>query len=675
MIVNIILLLFIVFVYLIVNTTKIIYSTSGGVNTTVEVVGYLVVAMLLLHLCYCLFIFFNVRNRLGADGPPGLQGPPGNPGKDGKCNANCGQKVCNALVLSKINEHFKNKANSSEDIKNKIIIEKVNKICYSKNYYSMLVTKHENRPNEKKLIEYIQNIYIEWIDLILKHRRGKDFLLNENANVNFFTKSTSPFNEISKYDIWGWGDAYTFKPIVRIQCAKESNKPRGENQKIFVYYSNKYNECLFKTTLPSNKFGPTDCPFNQLGTDFTNPRQLTKCYYFDNNNNSVLKDVFLQTEYKLYKSHISFFNLDSFITENNQQFYPVGTIWRGNNREERSKAKPDDIGPEKYTILISGETETPVDFNLIWSSSAEMGENYISIWRPVCPEGYVSLGDYVHNGINKPRLDSIRCIKQEYAKEVKYDDKVWTEDGFSKNIYDNTGKKTSQSKLNRVSIWPIGYNNVDEEKLNLRNNKLIVNGGYSLFRASDSHNKPNEKAYVIDDKYTYKINTPDILGENTELGFGWMGGKPREGQYSIYNYLGITTYGIISNTETNHSPDGLGYSFYVEHIKDNLYGIKAQNDKTNLFDMYYMANSGNLSKTQQLSKSNPNQHWEIIPIRDGSGNVRKMDDLVLVHLRNKETNKHLNQYYNSDGISIIEEVDGSSGSIFQFQSYNSDIFN
>ena len=163
--------------------------------------------------------------------------------------------------------------------------------------------------------------------------------------------------------------------------------------------------------------------------------------------------------------------------------------------------------------------------------------------------------------------------------------------------------------------------------------------------------------------------------QNTELGFGWMGGKPREGEYSVYNYLGMTTYGIISNTDTNNSPDGMGFSFYLEHVKDNLYGLKAQNDKTKLFDMYYMANEDNISKVSHLSRSNPRQHWEIIPIRDGSGEIKKIDDLVVVHLKNKETGKYFYQSFNSDGLSQIEEVSGSSGSLFTFQSYNSDVFN
>ena len=36
----------------------------------------------------------------------------------------------------------------------------------------------------------------------------------------------------------------------------------------------------------------------------------------------------------------------------------------------------------------------------------------------------------------------------------------------------------------------------------------------------------------------------------------------------------MTTFGIITNTDTNFSPDGLGKSYYIENVKDNLYGIK-----------------------------------------------------------------------------------------------------
>ena len=235
--------------------------------------------------------------------------------------------------------------------------------------------------------------------------------------------------------------------------------------------------------------------------------------------------------------------------------------------------------------------------------------------------------------------------------------------------------KLYNKTLNKVSIWPIGYNFLDEERINQRKRDLEYSGGYSLFRASDSYNKPNEKAYLLKPEYIYKVNTPGELGQNTDLGFGWLGGKPREGKYSIYNYLGMTTFGIITNSDTNFSPDGLGKSYYIENVKDNLYGIKALNPETNLFEHYYISNQDQFDFTDTLSRVNSKQHFELVPIRDSKDNIKKKDDLILVHLKNKETSKYFYQNFNSSGLNNETTVEGSSGSIFQFQSYNGDIFN
>ena len=273
-------------------------------------------------------------------------------------------------------------------------------------------------------------------------------------------------------------------------------------------------------------------------------------------------------------------------------------------------------------------------------------------------------------------LTKASSLKEEYVREVPLEKKIWTEAGFAKQTYNSSGTKTDTQTLQQVSIWPIGYNVVDEERLNQRNRELEYSGGYSLFRANNSHMKPAEKGYLLKDEFIYKVNTPGNLGQNTELGFGWLGGKPREGKYSVYNYLGITSYGIITNTDTEYSPDGLGKSYYVQNVKDNLYGIKALNPESNLFEHYYQSNEdGEFTFIENLSKTNPKQHWEIIPIRDEKNNVKQKDDLAMVHLKNKDNGKFFSQNFDAQGLNNESESDGSSGSIFVFQSYNGDIFN
>ena len=235
MVVNYILLFVVALIFVIINSIRLLYTTKGFYLTLNEMIAFWSIAFLVFQLVMSVFIFYDVRGLNGLDGPPGLDGPVGKPGKNGKCLATCGQKVCNVLVLNSINAYFKKRAQIKSPIKNRLFLNKINKICFSDNYYGMLITKHKNRPNEKTLIEYIERLYKTWVDLLLKHPKGKSFLLSENAQTRFFGKYKNPFDEIEKYDIWQWGAKYKYKPILRIQCAKKTNKPSGLTKKFTCF--------------------------------------------------------------------------------------------------------------------------------------------------------------------------------------------------------------------------------------------------------------------------------------------------------------------------------------------------------------------------------------------------------------------------------------------------------
>ena len=171
--------------------------------------------------------------------------------------------------------------------------------------------------------------------------------------------------------------------------------------------------------------------------------------------------------------------------KNNQQFYPDGSIWRGINKTHRTINK-NYIGPEKYTILLSGKVATPIDYSLIWSSTSNNCdgclEDNISIWRPICPEDYVSLGDVVIKGTDKPTLDFIRVVKKNTQKKLNTKKVYGMKKGFAKVIYNKQNQPISTQTLKKVSIWPIGYNFLKEERINQKNRDLEYSGGYSLFR-------------------------------------------------------------------------------------------------------------------------------------------------------------------------------------------------
>ncbi|KAK4746515.1 hypothetical protein SAY87_012827 [Trapa incisa] len=93
------------------------------------------------------------------------------------------------------------------------------------------------------------------------------------------------------------------------------------------------------------------------------------------------------------------------------------------------------------SLSVLGErrfVKLSINFVKIWSSEQEtkgrckLGRKQASrenevctIWRPVCPEGYVSIGDVVHIGIHPPNCAAVYCnIKSVFALPVGYD-LVW----------------------------------------------------------------------------------------------------------------------------------------------------------------------------------------------------------------------------------------------------------
>ena len=667
MTINYLILLTLIFIFLMFNTIKIFIVTKGFFPTLIEVIAYWSLAILILHFFGCVYVFYNVRDLKGKDGPKGLKGPPGKSGKDGRCAADCGQKVCNSLIVGELTQYLKKK---KVNLSNQLLIKKANKVCFSDNYLGLLYTRHKNRPNEKKIIEYSTKLFKNWADIILKHKRGKEFLESPQAQENFF-KRNSPFDEIRKYDIYHWGDPYRIRPIVRIQCAKEATLPKGDRD-LFGYYTSDYGNPIFTTEMKKGVYGPSDCPYEQLGVDRTNPRNITRCYYSQNQGISNTRSVYLEVDYKPFSKPFSFYNTAPFINDKNQQFYPCGTNWRG----RVDKEKPMD----KYTILLSGKTMPPKDYRLIWNSvngceGCMLPENEVSIWRPIAEEGFVSLGDVVVRGINKPALDMIRTIPIEYAVRVEYKHKVWGSDGFQKQQLKSDGTVDSRSSLRPLSVWAIGFNNLEEEAINYPNKKIRPAPSYSFFRANNGQVKPSEPAYIINKKFLAELNTPLMKGENTLLGFGWLGGEPRKPKYSVFNYLGYSTNAIVTNTDASNSPDGIGKSFYLENAQENDYFLKAYEKTSGEFNLYYTLNGDNeMVTTERRAKNNNNQLFRMELVFNDKNEVKKQDGFPLVILKNVGSGKYLIQSFNNEGISSVRCEPTDIGSIFKFQSFNGNNF-
>ena len=142
-----------------------------------------------------------------------------------------------------------------------------------------------------------------------------------------------------------------------------------------------------------------------------------------------------------------------------------------------------------------------------------------------------------------------------------------------------------------------------------------------------------------------------MKGENTLLGFGWLGGEPRKPKYSVFNYLGGTN--AVTNTDASNSPDGIGKSFYLENAQENDYFLKAYEKTSGEFNLYYTLNGDNEMVTTDAPKIIINNYleWELRAFND-KNEVKKQDGFPVI-LKNVGSGKYLIQSFNNEGISSL----------------------
>jgi hypothetical protein len=101
-------------------------------------------------------------------------------------------------------------------------------------------------------------------------------------------------------------------------------------------------------------------------------------------------------------------------------FFPLGDI-----------CVQDDKLPENKSVLVSGIAEFPTDYELIWNNKGSIANNPISIWRPIPPDGFLSLGYVIKKKYDKPSLKLVKCVGADFTNEIKLGKLVWDNQGSS----------------------------------------------------------------------------------------------------------------------------------------------------------------------------------------------------------------------------------------------------
>jgi hypothetical protein len=678
------------------------------------------------------------HNKIGQIGDRGIEGEQGKDGTAGRCDVKCGQKVCylnvvehaNKILRKEIKEISKSKnLDSKIEIKNKYLLKKLNTICNSDNYFATLTKQHKKKPTEEKLINFIKDIVSKWILLIINgdrdnitksrwlNNRGYIFLTTKNYKFEFLD-SYSPFilKELKKYDIFNWGDTTIIKRKVYTIKSDTLKHPEPDESRLYIIKTNNY-EPIYNAKSKKDIWDVTNCPYNQLGIKQDNPDNLKKCIYIDKNTyKKSYQNTWKKTEYDV-PQELSIYNAISYKNKNGQKFYPVGSVWRGKNSYDKpnhavntpesssfcgdgqglgNDKQHNNKGPEKETILVSGDVKEPINYELIWSSKIKCPEcqiDHVLIFRPIAPKDYVALGDVavkydIKWKTNDPTTTKalndmlqIRCIPKECVRDdIKIGDKVWDNQAFRYNQYSKYLNYTSKiayknNTQSAISLWDAGNSNSGEEIHNNYGVHLEENGGYNLFRASRGYNlKPILNIYTIKQKYLQigEGKSPKKIDFNLKQ----ITNTEADARYKTSDYFGkkpsmaiITNIDktLDENTESLINNINNPKRFYL--VDDNVprhnsepdtFLIKTFNSEKNDYSSCLTYNSNHEVIIKPYCKLNSDYNkWKVS--YDEAEKTAKLNCKISIHPK-KYPKKQLKNYYDENGknINTLPEFDASN---------------
>ena len=322
---------------------------------------------------------------------------------------------------------------------------------------------------------------------------GLNFLLTKDADKNYFNiyKTgpddydiiTSPINELEKYDIFRWGESYINSPLIIEKCDQDYKLPKGKEQDLVIVNTNKYKFIYSSKERDSVHYTgyqaecDTYCPFNQMGEDKLNKEDKQVCIYYNINEKShrnlkgthpVWAEVYYPKSPPLSLFHLEtngYLGNDGVVKQkyfqdsNYISYFPVGSVWTSRTDLHRKKTNtfsPNThnkasghkaVGPEKETILLSGNIIPPVDYNKIWNSKEGcidcQTEGEITIWEPVPPKGYVCMGHLASDINNKtelldlttPETSPIMCVAESCVVKIPVGPQVWNSQNLCKKIF------------------------------------------------------------------------------------------------------------------------------------------------------------------------------------------------------------------------------------------------
>ena len=78
----------------------------------------------------------------------------------------------------------------------------------------------------------------------------------------------------------------------------------------------------------------------------------------------------------------------------------------------------------------------PVDYTEVWNDKGSGGNHDGSIWFPVPPDGYISIGFVCQTGYNKPSISNYACLRKDLCVDASPGQLIWNDrsSGASKDV-------------------------------------------------------------------------------------------------------------------------------------------------------------------------------------------------------------------------------------------------
>lgn len=509
------------------------------------------------------YFWGTLRTKTGPYGIRGVSGERGEQGLEGSCSVTATQSEAIRQVSELIDELYKEKTSKSilnqetKAFTNNYLTNKISTIAGSKQYKIMYTQASALNKTPQEVINYVKGIWKEWFELI--YITSPTWFEEKYADEDYSWSGTNPFTEIKKYDMYYWGLSHSFRPMKAELCRStagyESSKfPIKPQARLKIIQSNDYMKL-------------TDDWRTKARPDASWWRART-------------------------------------ITIGDDTYYPVndiitaghrGIVW-GNLRRTGPNITGDmqydngQGGPDIRSILVAGDVVDPINVEQAWIG----GENDILIGSPVCPEGYVSMGDIISyqnpfSGANNddPNKYKIKCIPADCVEDNGRRNKaarVWSK------------RKAWEPKNFVLNHWDWG--NFDANGDN----------GYNAFRWTD---KPFYRIKPQCLAPPAEPSTKEPEDENIALGIGWNGHPYKaDPRYSIFTFLGLVPEGMIVHQAT-------GRRFYIIHYGGedvNKYIVLDYNAKRDKFDSALQVEdnpSNPRVNTRNISRKDERQQWRI----------------------------------------------------------------